>query len=76
MKTVKMYEIGEEVVIKAKIVDMEIIDGEIKYRLKVDSENNDMSHLFKDGEIIGPFDKTVEKNTTPLIERKASKGGR
>lgn len=55
MKTVKMYEVGEEVVIKAKVTQIEVENGEIKYHLKTDFANNDIAHMFTSDEIIGPL---------------------
>ena len=58
MKTVKMYEVGEEVVIKAKVTQIEVENGEIKYHLKTDFANNDIAHMFAADEIIGPLVQT------------------
>lgn len=55
MKAVKMYEVGEEVVIKAKVTQIEVENGEIKYHLKTDFANNDIAHMFTSDEIIGPL---------------------
>lgn len=53
MKTVKMYEIGEEVIIKAKVTNITVEDGTIKYNLKTEFANNEIGHLFTEDEIIG-----------------------
>lgn len=58
MKTVDMYEIDEQVYIKAKITNIEVINGEIKYKLKTDFANNDISHLFANNEIVGSVNDT------------------
>lgn len=63
MKTVEMYEIGEEVTIKAKITNVIVEDGVLKYNLKTEFANNDIGHLFTEDEIIGPMFKEVP---TPL----------
>ena len=55
MKTVEMYEIGEEVTIKAKITNVIVEDGVLKYNLKTEFANNDIGHLFTEDEIIGPM---------------------
>ena len=55
MKTVEMYEVGEEVVIKAKVTQIEVENGEIKYHLKTDFANNDIAHMFTSDEIIRPL---------------------
>ena len=60
MKTVKMYEIDEEVVIKAKVTQIDVEKGEIKYHLKTDFANNDIAHLFTEDEIIGPLHSEEE----------------
>lgn len=58
MKTVDMYEIDEQVYIKAKITNIEVVNGEIKYKLKTDFANNDISHLFSANEIVGSINNT------------------
>lgn len=55
MKTVEMYEIGEEVTIKAKVTNITVEDGELKYSLKTEFANNDIGHLFTEDEILGPL---------------------
>lgn len=55
MKTVDMYEIGEEVTIKAKVTNITVEDGVLKYNLKTEYANNDIGHLFTEDEIIGPL---------------------
>ena len=61
MKTVKMYEIGEEVVIKAKVTNITVENGDIKYSLKTEFSNNDVGHLFTDDEIIAPLDELIDE---------------
>ena len=63
MKTVDMYEIGEEVTIKAKVTNITVEDGELKYSLKTDFANNDIGHLFTEDEIIGPL---LQEDHAPL----------
>ena len=58
MKTVDMYEIDEQVYIKAKITNIEVVNGELKYKLKTDFANNDISHLFATNEIVGSVNDT------------------
>ena len=58
MKNVDMYEIDEQVYIKAKITDIEVENGELKYRLKTDFVNNDIGHLFTSDEIVGSVHTT------------------
>ena len=43
---VKMYKIGEEVLIKAKITDIVVENGELKYKIKAEHSNNDLDHNF------------------------------
>lgn len=52
MKTIDMYEIGEEVYIKAKVTDIVVENGEIKYKIKDEHSNNDLNHLFTDKQLI------------------------
>lgn len=68
MKTVDMYEIGEEVTIKATVTNITVEDGVLKYNLKTEYANNDIGHLFTEDEIIGPLfqEITEEENQTPL----------
>ena len=60
MKTVEMYELDEEVIIKAKVTQIEVEDGEIKYHLKTEYANNDIGHLFSADEIIGSLEDLEE----------------
>ena len=55
MKTIKMYEIGEEVTIKAKVTNITVEDGVLKYNLKTEFANNEIGHLFTEDEILGPL---------------------
>ena len=61
MKTVEMYEIGEEVVIKAKVTDIQVEGGELRYSLKTEFANNDVGHLFTNDEILGPLQEIDPK---------------
>lgn len=60
MKTVDMYEIGEEVTIKAKVTNITVEDGVLKYSLKTEFANNDIGHLFTEDEILGPLFQVPE----------------
>lgn len=51
---VKMYKIGEEVLIKAKITDIVVENGELKYKIKAEHSNNDLDHNFTEHQMI-PF---------------------
>ena len=63
MRTVEMYEIGEEVIIKAKVTDIQVEGGELKYSLKTEFANNDVGHLFTADEILGPLLSAVEEES-------------
>ena len=65
MKTVDMYEIGEEVTIKAKVTNITVEDGVLKYNLKTEYANNDIGHLFTEDEIIGPMFKEIPEEDSP-----------
>lgn len=60
MKTIDMYEVGEEVIIKAKVTKIEVENDEIKYHLKTEFANNDIGHLFTVDEIIGSLENLEE----------------
>lgn len=51
-KMVNMYDIGEEVYIKAKITDIIVENGEIKYNIKAEHSNNNLDHRFTEHQII------------------------
>ena len=67
MKTIDMYEVGEEVLIKASVTDIVVENGEIKYRIKAEHSNNDLDHKFTEHQLI-PMLKEIEedKNEEPL----------
>lgn len=52
MKTVDMYEIGEQVLIRATVVDVIVDHGKLKYKLKAENTNNELEHMFSDKQII------------------------
>ena len=52
MITVNMYQIGEDVLIRAKVTDIIVENGEIKYKIKTEHSNNDLDHKFTDHQII------------------------
>ena len=51
MKNVKMYEVGEEVYIKAKITEILVDNGEIKYHIKAEHSNNDLGHNYTEHQL-------------------------
>lgn len=56
MKTIDMYEVGEEVLIKATVTDIVVENGEIKYRIKAEHSNNDLDHKFTEHQLIPTTD--------------------
>ena len=74
MKTIDIYEIGEEVLIRAKVSDIIVENGEVKYRIKAEHSNNDLDHKFTDHQLIpyeGPKaeeDKEDEDEPKDYIE--------
>ena len=46
MRKVDLYEMGEEVYVKAKIVGIVVEDGDIKYRLKNDITGKEYGYAF------------------------------
>ena len=74
MKKVDMFEIEEEVLVKAKVTGMVIDDGQIKYKLKNTITGRDYDHLFKADQLIPitpePVPKTLVNNTRPLMKDK------
>lgn len=56
MRTIDIYDIGEEVLIRAKVTDIVVDKGEIKYKIKDEHSNNDLSHLYTDHQLI-PYEE-------------------
>ena len=69
MKNVKLYEIGEEVWVKAKITGVTIKEGEIRYALKNTITGKDYDYLFKDDQMKYEPEKKSVKNTDPLVKQ-------
>lgn len=84
MKAINLFEVGEEVYVKAVVTGMTIDQGEIKYHLKNDVTGRNYDHLFRGDQLYPnaedyklfandkPFhnmDKR-EKNITHVVERK------
>ena len=72
MKQVNLYEVGEEVMVKAVIMASVIEDGTIKYKLKNELTGRDYGYLFTDDQLY-PIQNVV-KNTAPLMKGN-TKGG-
>ena len=72
MKTITMFEVGEDVLIRAKITDILVEHGEIKYKIKAEHSNNDLDHNFTEHQII-QYEKPVEENAEEEDETKSEK---
>lgn len=59
MKTVKIFEIGENVMIKGKVVDAVFEGGNIKYKIKDDKTGKIFDWFYTDKDII-PYDENNE----------------
>lgn len=71
MKTINLFEVGEEVYVKAIVTGMTIDQGEIKYHLKNDITGRNYDHLFA-GDQLTPIRASV-KNTDPIVETNSRK---
>ena len=60
MKTVSLYEIGEEVLIKAKVTEVAIDNGEIVYQVQSIDNGKGMGIWFKDDQLITAEQPTAE----------------
>ena len=67
MRTVNMFDIGEEVMIKVEIADISVKKGEIKYTLKDPLTAKYFDYLYTDEQII-PIQKTTTKKATKSKE--------
>ena len=63
MRTVNMYDIGEEIMIKAEIADIKVVKGEIKYVIKDPLTAKCYDYLYTDTQII-PIEKKTTKKVT------------
>ena len=63
MKTVKLYETGEEVLVKAKVSEVAMDDGDIVYQVTTVDNGKNMGVWLKDEQLI-----PVGNSTTPIIE--------
>ena len=66
MKTVKLYETGEEVLVKAKITEVAMDNGDIVYQVTTVDNGKNMNVWLKDEQLI-PADN-LENFTEPIIE--------
>lgn len=68
MKTVNLFEVGEEVYVKATVTGLSIDQGEIKYHLKNEITGRTYEHPFV-GEQMFPIPKDESvKNTDSIME--------
>ena len=63
-----MYEIGEEVLIKASVTDIIVDNGEIKYRIKAEHSNNDLDHKFTEHQLIPVFKEIPDGEENPFVD--------
>lgn len=61
MRTINMFEIGEDVMIKCKIVDARIEGGNIKYKIKDEKTGKIFDWYYGDKDII-PLENKNEVN--------------
>lgn len=52
MKTVRLYELNEEVMVIAQVVGIVVADGEIKYKLKNPLTGREYGYLFTEDQLI------------------------
>lgn len=73
MKRVDMYEIGEQVLIKASVIDVMVEQGKLKYKLRVEHTNDELEHPFSEGQII-PADFIVPRKIDKALGSKVASG--
>lgn len=61
MREVKLYEIGDEVMVKAVVTAVTIEQGEIKYQIKNEITGRNYDHLFVNDQLY-PSPKEVGEN--------------
>lgn len=67
MRTVDMYEIGEQVLIRANVTDILVDQGKIKYKLRVEHTSTDLDHTFSESQMIPMLQEIEEdENEEPL----------
>ena len=65
---VKMYKVGEEVLIKAKVTDIVVENGELKYKIKAEHSNNDLDHNFTEHQMVPFCDEIPDGEDEPFEE--------
>lgn len=68
MKKIDLYEIGEEVYVKAIVTGMTIDQGEIKYHLKNEITGRNYDHLFSGEQLYSLLQGESVKNTAPIMK--------
>lgn len=71
MKTVKLFEMKEEVMVKAIITDIKVEKGEIKYQLRDVVTGRDYGYLFTGDQLYLP--RTDEGTPKPSQNKRTSK---
>ncbi len=52
MKAINLYEVGDEVMVKAVVTGVTIDQGEIKYQIKNEITGRNYEHLFVDNQLL------------------------
>ena len=52
MKAINLYEVGDEVMVKAVVTGVTIDQGEIKYQIKHEITGRNYEHLFVDNQLL------------------------
>jgi hypothetical protein len=68
-KMVKMFELGEEVMIKVEIADVKVVKGEVKYILKDPLTAKTFDYLYTDEQIFEIEKKPATKKGTNKCEK-------
>jgi len=63
MKTVNIYEQGEQVMIKARVADIAIENGKLRYTLKDEKANKTYGWTFADSDIIPINEEQTDEKT-------------
>lgn len=66
MKTVKLYEAGEEVLVKGKITEVAMDNGDIVYQVTTIDNGKNMGVWLRDGQLLPASE--LENSTSPIIE--------
>lgn len=66
MKTVKLYEEGEEVMVVAQITGIVVENGEIKYKLKNPLTGREYGYLFTEDQLVQKMEESKPKEIKPF----------